>query len=124
MRIPERIRTWRRDAAVFRGYGDDRTADLLERLAAELEADLQDGAAEVVDMSRAVELTGYTRGHLRRLLTTDKLRNVGTPEEPTFLASELPRKPGHSSTRLRLARPFTPSTSSRVQVARAVVSGG
>ena len=56
-------------------------------------------------------------------LTTGKLRNLGTPEEPTFLASELPRKPGHPSTRLRLARPFTTSTSSRVQVARAVVSG-
>jgi hypothetical protein len=121
--ITERIDTWRHDAAVLRGYGDDRTAALLERLAAELEIDLQDGAAEVVDLTRAVELTGYTRGHLRRLLTAGKLRNIGTLEEPAFLASELPRKPGQPTPHLKLAPPAHASTSLRVQVARAVVSG-
>ena len=52
IRVTDRLRTWRRDAAFFRGYGDTRTADLLERLAEELEADLDEGAGELVDLSR------------------------------------------------------------------------
>ena len=123
MRIPERIHTWRRDAAVFRDYGDIRTADVLERLAAELEHDLEENASEIVDMARAVHLTGYTRGHLRRLLLAGTLRNVGTPDSPAFHISDLPRKPGYTSPRPRLALSSPTLSSSRVQVARAVVSG-
>lgn len=122
MTITERIRTWRDDAAVLRGYGDERAADLLERLAAELEADLHDGAAEVVDVTRAVEMTGYTRGHLRRLLVAGKLRNIGTPDEPAFLSSELPRKPVQPISHPALVRRGALSPSSRMQVARAVAS--
>lgn len=122
MTITERIRSWRHNAAVLRDYGDDRAADLLERLAAELEADLHDGATEVVDMSRAVEMTGYTRGHLRRLLVAGKLRNIGTPDEPAFLSSELPRKPGQPASHPALVRHATLPPSSRMQVARAVAS--
>src|SRR5690606_2749815 len=54
MRVTDRLRTWRRDAAIFRGYGDAGTADLLERLAEELEADLDEGAGELVGLARAV----------------------------------------------------------------------
>ena len=124
MTITERIRIWRSDAAVLRDYGDERAADLLERLAAELEADLQDGATEMVDLSAAVKLTGYTRGHLRRLLLEDKLRNVGTPDDPAFLTSELPRKPGQPSPNPALAPRTALSPSLRMQVARAVASRG
>jgi hypothetical protein len=123
MRIPERIRTWRYDAAVFRDYGDTRTADILERLAGELEGDLEEGASEIVDMARAVHLTGYTRGHLRRLLLAGTLRNVGTPDSPSFHISDLPRKPGYASPRPRLAPTSQPLSFSRVQLARVVVSG-
>lgn len=122
MTITDRIRTWRNDAAVLRGYGDERAADLLERLAAELETDLRDGAAEVVDMTRAVALTGYTRGHLRRLLLTGKIRNIGAQDEPAFLTSELPRKPGQPASHPTLVGQAVQSASSRMQVARAVVS--
>lgn len=122
--ITERIHIWRKDASVLRDYGDARAADLLERVAAELEADLHDGAAEVTDLPSAVSLTGYTRGHLRRLLTDGKLRNVGTPDEPAFLVSDLPRKPGPRFAQTRLAPRPAVSPSSRMQVARAVASRG
>lgn len=122
--ITERIRIWRSDAAVLRDYGDERAAELLERLATDLEADLQDGAAEMVGFSAAVTLTGYTRGHLRRLLIEGKLRNVGTHEEPAFLTSELPRKPGQPNSNSALAPRTRPSPSLRMQVARAVASRG
>ena len=124
MTITERIRIWRSDAAVLRDYGDERAADLLERLAAELEADLQDGDTKMVDLSAAVKLTGYTRGHLRRLLMEGKLRNVGAPDEPAFLTSELPRKPGQPGPSPALAPRATLSPSLRMQVARAVASRG
>ena len=94
MLIPDRIRLWREDAAVLRRRGARRAAALMERLAAELEEDwrAQDARAELVDLNRAVELSGYTRGHLRRLITEGALTNHGTDAKPLVIAADLPRK--------------------------------
>lgn len=122
MTIVERIQLWRADAAVLRRRGARRAAALLERVAAELETDLHD-APKVVDLARAVELTGYTRGHLRRLVLAGKLANVGTAREPAFIASDLPRKARQTPSVQALAQATPASASLRVQVARAVVAG-
>jgi hypothetical protein len=94
MLIPDRIRLWREDAAVLRRRGARRAAALLERLAAELEEDwhAQDARAELVDLRRAVELSGYTRGHLRRMIVDGDLTNHGSDTRPLVCAAELPRK--------------------------------
>jgi hypothetical protein len=99
MTIQDRIRLWREDAAVLRRRGARRAAALMERLAEELEADVSaSGAAvdvpELVDMGAAVALSGYTRGHLRRMLVARTLTNYGTEARPLFRAADLPRKPG------------------------------
>jgi hypothetical protein len=101
MTIRDRIKLWREDAAVLRRRGARRAAALMERLAAELEADVSDGgpvedAPELVDMAAAVALSGYTRGHLRRMLVARTLTNYGTGARPFFRAADLPRKPGRA----------------------------
>ena len=92
MLIPERIKLWREDAAVLRRRGAHRAAALLERLAAELETDLREATPELVDLRRAVELSGYTRGHLRRMIVDGDLTNHGTDAKPLVCAADLPRK--------------------------------
>ena len=98
--IQDRIKLWREDAAALRRRGSRRAAALMERLAAELEDDLRGGTdddgeqvPELVEMRAAVALSGYTRGHLRRMLVARTLTNYGTDARPLFRASDLPRKP-------------------------------
>ena len=114
MLIPERIRLWREDAAVLRRRGARRAAALLERLAAELEADLREAAVpELVDLGRAVELSGYTRGHLRRMLVDGDLTNHGTEAKPLVRVADLPRK--------ARTTPSSPARPTMRQIAREVL---
>lgn len=122
-RLAALVDRWRTTADLLRSHGAPGHARLLERLAADLEAELHAESAAVVDLAAAVFLSGYTRGHLRRLLRSGQLRNVGTEDAPAFIASELPRKPGQPRTTKILALPPRNGVNSRVQVARAVVSG-
>ncbi|HEX8394238.1 MAG TPA: hypothetical protein VF665_17980 [Longimicrobium sp.] len=108
MTIRERIERWREDAETLRRWGAIAGAAALERAAADLEEDAQRAAAavlvhpaateplpELVEMGTAVALSGYTRGHLRRMMFARTLANYGTDTRPLFRAAELPRKPGH-----------------------------
>ncbi|MCA1789775.1 MAG: hypothetical protein LC667_07935 [Thioalkalivibrio sp.] len=96
----DRIQLWREDARVLRRRGARRAADLLERVAAELEADVKgtvvENVCELVEMRAAVALSGYTRGHLRRMLVAGTITNYGTDARPLVSAADLPRKPGRA----------------------------
>lgn len=111
MRISERINIWREDAAVLRRWGADEVATILERAAADLEEDarrVEGGGGlhlihstdaeppELVELRTAVHLSGYTRGHLRRMIVGGTLTNYGTDTRPLLRAADLPRKPGYS----------------------------
>lgn len=115
MTIRERIDLWRAHAQVMRKWGAEGVAVALECAAADLEEDLQragpavpvhGGAAaplpELVELGPAVGLSGYTRGHLRRMLVAGTLTNYGTDARPLVLAAELPRKPGYTPGRTRI----------------------
>jgi hypothetical protein len=117
------VARWRANAAVLRYFGAHGQGRLVERLAAELEAELSAESATVVDMAGAVQLSGYSRGHLRRLLRNGQLRNVGTDDSPEFHTYDLPRKPVYPPTNKILAQPLESAVNSRLQVARAVVFG-
>jgi hypothetical protein len=84
---------------------------MLERMADELERSAgRDGSAQV-DLATAAELSGFTRGHLRRLIRVGKL--PVTPNEagdPQVRLADLPRKPGH---RAAGARPPAAATCRR-----------
>lgn len=67
------------------------------------------GPAELVDLARAFELSGYTRGHLRRLLNDGALANHGTSDDRSsvrviFPASLHARFPRQGLTPFRAAR--------------------
>lgn len=94
---------WREHAAVLRRYGAEEHADVLERCIEDVEAEESEKADRRVDLAQASIVTGFTRGHLRRLIATGKLRNVGTSENPEFMLSELPRKPGYLVENKKLA---------------------
>ena len=108
---------WREDAQVLRRYGATGRARMLERLAAELELSTTNEAAAPVDLSTAAELSGFTRGHLRRLYREGKLIAVAVERgEPLFRVSDLPRKPGGGATASDQPRPV-----SRTDIAREVI---
>jgi hypothetical protein len=86
--------TWRTDAAVLRRYGAAALADLLERCAADLGSEQRAHLDALVTLDEAVQLTGFTRGHLRRLCRSGKLANAGTEAAPAFRLAALPRKTG------------------------------
>jgi hypothetical protein len=86
---------WRSDAQVLRRYGATARAQMLERMAAELEQSTAEGAAAVVGLSAAAELSGFTRGHLRRLYRNGRLVAAALDGgEPLFRVSDLPCKSG------------------------------
>lgn len=78
---------------------------MLERLATELEQTATEEAAAVVDLTIAAQLTGFTRGHLRRLFRDGRLAAVRMEgDEPLFRVSDLPRKittSGHAEEAVR-----------------------
>lgn len=120
----DKAQQWRRDAEVFRRYGQESLAALLERLADDLDSDSLSGN-ERVSFADAPHLSGYSQAHLRRLVRQGKLMNFGTKSKPEFLLSDLPRKPGYSPENKRLASEVErPQISKHKQVARAVVRGG
>jgi hypothetical protein len=122
--VTDRAQQWRRDAEVFRRYGQESLAALLERLADDLESDSL-SADERVTFADAPHLSGYSKAHLRRLVREGKLANLGTKKKPEFLLADLPRKPGYSPDNKRLAPdPHKAQIDRYKQVARAVVRGG
>jgi len=117
------VRLWREHAATLRKYGADDQAAVLEQCATEVEADRQRRDGATINLDEAVELTGFSRSHLRRLWRTQKVRQVGTRGNPEFLVSELPRKPGYVAKNEILADNEQQLVNLRMQVARAVVRG-
>ena len=119
----ERAALWRAHAEILRSYGAEHIASVLEACAAQLEADERARPHAVVTLDRAVELTGFTRGHLRRLCRSGKLPNVGTNAAPAFRLADLPRKPGAAAETARndLQYGNTDEPKGILQIARAVI---
>jgi hypothetical protein len=69
-------------------------AKLIEEILVDLEPVVNGAGTETHTIAQAEARSGYGQDHIRRLIRTGKLRNVGKPGAPRVLASELPRKPG------------------------------
>lgn len=126
----ERAALWRAHAEILRSYGAEHIASVLEACAAQLDADERARPHAVVSLDRAVELTGFTRGHLRRLCRSGKLPNVGTKAAPAFRLADLPRKPGTAATEHAAADDEAPqyrntdAPRSRMDIVRQIIHGG
>lgn len=107
------------DAQVFRRYGATGRARMLEQIAAELELSTANETTAVVGMRAAVALTGFTRGHLRRLYREGRLVAASVERgEPLFRVSDLPRKPAPRPSAAR------PAPVSRAEFVRELVRTG
>lgn len=97
---------WREDAEVLRRHGATGRARMLEGLAEELERCACGAVAGTVDLDTAAKHSGFTRGHLRRLIRTGKLpATVNASGKTEVRVADLPRKPGGGSVAPRPAAP-------------------
>lgn len=85
---------WRKEADNARAWGADGTATAIERCAEELEAALAHGDDELLTLTQAAELTGYTADHLGRQIRAGKLTNRGRKNTPRVRRGDLTPKPG------------------------------
>ncbi len=73
---------------------------------------------QMLTLTDAADISGYTRQYLSRLIRAGKLRNYGRPRAPRVRPDELPRKPGHLP---ETTDPEHVSLTSRGQVVRSVL---
>jgi hypothetical protein len=92
--LGEWLRGRRADAATLRHYGDVRGAELIDRLLESLEAVIQEGDAELLNLTQAAHLCGYSTDQLRRLIRAGKLPDYGRRGAPRVRSVDLPRKAG------------------------------
>ncbi len=78
---------------------------LIERLIAELDAASRDEAGELLKLSGAARISGYSADHLRALIRAGKLADYGRPHAPRVRRDELPLKPGYARRGLTDGRP-------------------
>lgn len=114
------VQQWRDHASLFRRYRANQQAEWLEDRAAELEAALRAQDDELVNLTEAARISGYTADHVGRLVRGGVIQNLGRPNAPKVRRGDLPRKlplPGtHADPKLVGA--------SRRQVAQAITTSG
>lgn len=92
---------------------------LLGEILTEVEALLAAEEAETLSLTRAARESGYSAGHLGRLVRDGTIPNAGRPHAPRIRRADLPRKA--TALRPRPAALHLPSATPG-QIARAVVT--
>jgi hypothetical protein len=104
---------WREEAERLRHrYGCESLACLCETHARELEAALRSSQDEHLTIAEAAEIGGYSRSHLRRLLDSGTIANVGGPGRPKVRVGDLPFKVRRRPAERPLQRPARQAPSS------------
>ncbi len=112
---------WRDDAETLRRRGVAAHAMLLESCAEELESALQQQHDELLNVTEAARVSGYSREHLGRLLKEGRIPNAGQRSAPKIRRGNLPTK----SAKLRLPESVLQCSSiSKDDVVRSVVTQG
>lgn len=84
---------WREEAERLRErYGADRLAHLSEVHARELERLVNAGLDEELTLTEAADLSGYSKSHLRHLVSEGEIPNAGRKGRPRIRRADLPRK--------------------------------
>jgi hypothetical protein len=86
--------SWRRKVDELRDLALESEARAFERCASDLERSLAEWDLEALTLQRAADESGYSYGHLQRLVSEGELANVGTSGSPRVRRGDLPRKPG------------------------------
>ncbi len=112
---------WRDDAETLRRRGVAAHATLLESCADELESALQQKHDELLNLTQASRVSGYSREHLGRLLKEGRIPNAGQPGAPKIRRGNVPTK----SANLHLPKSVLQcSNISKDDVVRSVVTQG
>jgi hypothetical protein len=104
--------------AALRLTGSEGAAYVWEEAAKLVDQCIEDSSLEPLTLDLAAAESGYTRGHLLRMLRDGKFPNSGTEKDPRILRMHLPRKPGYG-----VDAPTVQPPSSQAQAARAVIEG-
>ena len=89
------VRAWRERAAKLRewaGSGGESAAHAYESAAQELEQALGRHADELLTLTEAAAISGYSANHLGRLVRSGALANYGRRNAPRVCRSDLPLK--------------------------------
>ncbi len=112
---------WRDEAETLRRRGVAAHATLLESCAEEVESALQQHHDELLNLTEAARVSGYSREHLGRSLKEGRIPNAGQPGAPKIRRGDLPTK----SAKLRLPESVLQcSNISKTDVVRSVVTQG
>lgn len=108
---------WRERATFLRRYGADASAKTLEEVAGELESLAASDGEQLLTLTDAARLSGYSADHLGRELRAGRLPNAGRRNAPKIRRADLPQKPAH----LRPGDATHNVRASREQIARAAI---
>ena len=111
---------WREDVATLRRRGAVAQAVAVESCADELEAAFRERDETLLNLTEASRLSGYSSGHLGRMVRDGTIPNVGRPNAPRIRHVDLPRKAGLPPG----DQPMHIADTSRSQIARSIVQGG
>lgn len=100
------INTWRSEAATLRDrYADHRLATSVETHARELLEAMECRADIELTLHDAAAESGYSIAHIRHLIASGELQNVGRRGRPRLRRGALPSKPHSKRGRSGSARP-------------------
>jgi hypothetical protein len=85
---------WREKADELRDLALESEARAFERCASELERAFAEHDMKALTLQQAADESGFSYGHVQRLVTEGALENVGAPGSPRVRRGDLPRKPG------------------------------
>lgn len=121
-RLETLVKAWRDEAhSVRQRYADDRLATLCETHALELETTLRMARDEPVTLQVASERCGYSVSHLRRLMDSGAITNVGKPGAPRVRLGDLPYRTRRMPA-TQVAQATTPRQGKRSGVRRITIS--
>ncbi len=114
------VARWRDEAATLRRRGAVAQAVAVESCADDLEAAFRERDETLLNLTEASRLSGYSSGHLGRMVRDGIIPNVGRPNAPRIRRVDLPRKVGLPSGDELMHIADT----SKSQIARSIVQGG
>ena len=91
------VTRWMDEAATLAGWGDERGAAVLRRVAQELDIAACEHDEEPLTITQASAESGFSADHLRSLVATGEIPNAGRRGSPRIRRRDLPMKPGARS---------------------------
>jgi len=89
------IERWTEEADLQRRrYLEEGRAHHIMSMIQDMEEALEAQHEEVLSLDEAADESGYTEGHLKRLIREGRIPNAGSDADPAILRRYLPRKPG------------------------------